>query len=237
LEKDKLQAFIKGNNIIKKYRVGRTDIYALNNVSVDVRQGELTILCGRSGSGKTTLLNQLCLLDRPDKGEVIYEDADMTGASDKSRDDYRRMNIGIVFQSVALIPHMTAMENVDFAMKITGIGYRERRERAIECLSMVGLSKRASHMPGELSGGEQQRVAIARAMAHRPKVLYADEPTAELDTITGLQVVKVFLDLVETEKITVVMTTHDPELMGLGHMIYTLTDGEITDEKRNRTND
>jgi len=228
-----LPEFIKGTNIQKKYKIGRNDIYALNNVSVDVCQGELTILRGRSGSGKTTLLNQLCLLDRPDGGEVIYEGVEMTGVSDKTRDDYRRLKIGIVFQSVALIPHMTALENVDFAMKITGIRSQQRKTRALECLAMVGLSKRASHMPAELSGGEQQRVAIARAMAHRPKVLYADEPTAELDTTTGLQVVKVFLDLVETEKITVVMTTHDPELMGLGHMIYTLTDGEITDEQRN----
>jgi len=231
------QTFINANELIKKYRIGRDDIYALNRVSVEIQQGELTILRGRSGSGKTTLLNQLCLLDRPDSGEVMYEDSEMTRVSDKARDDFRRMNVGIVFQSVALIPHMSAIENVDFAMKIAGIRYSERKTRAIECLSMVGLSKRASHMPGELSGGEQQRVAIARAMAHRPKVLYADEPTAELDTATGLQVVKVFLDLVEVEKITVVMTTHDPELMELGHMIYTLTDGEITDEQRNRSND
>jgi len=231
------QSFINANDVVKKYRIGRDDIYALNHVTVEVRQGELTILRGRSGSGKTTLLNQLCLLDRPASGEILYEEADMVNVSDKSRDDFRRMNIGIVFQSVALIPHMTALENVDFAMKIAGIKYSERKVRAIECLSMVGLSKRASHMPGELSGGEQQRVAIARAMSHRPKVLYADEPTAELDTATGLQVVKVFLDLVEIEKITVVMTTHDPELMELGHMIYTLTDGEITDEQRNRSND
>jgi len=232
-----LQAFIKADELTKKYRIGRDDIYALNRVSVEVHQGELTILRGRSGSGKTTLLNQLCLLDRPDKGEVLYEESEMTQVSDKSRDDFRRLNIGIVFQSVALIPHMTALENVDFAMKIAGIGYKERKIRALECLSMVGLSKRTSHMPAELSGGEQQRVAIARAMSHKPKVLYADEPTAELDTSTGLQVVKVFLDLVETEKITVVMTTHDPELMELGHMIYTLTDGEITDEQRNRSDD
>ena len=231
------QSFINADNIVKKYRIARDDIYALNDVTVEVRESELTILRGRSGSGKTTLLNQLCLLDRPDTGEVLYEGANMIDVSDKTRDDFRRKNIGIVFQSVALIPHMTALENVDFALKIAGFKYSERKARAIECLSMVGLSKRASHMPAEMSGGEQQRVAIARAMAHKPKVLYADEPTAELDSTTGLQVVKVFLDLVEEEKITVVMTTHDPELMEMGHMIYTLTDGVITDEHRNRGND
>jgi len=129
------------------------------------------------------------------------------------------------------LPHMTALENVDFAMRIAGVSYVQRRERALECLSIVGLSKRAAHLPVELSGGEQQRVAVARALAHRPKVLFADEPTAELDTTTGLQVVRVFLDLIETEKITVVMTTHDPAFMELGSKVYTMQDGVITDDQ------
>jgi len=129
------------------------------------------------------------------------------------------------------MPFMTAEENVDFGMRIAGASAAERRERVRECLAMVGLSKRASHMPSELSGGEQQRVAIARAIAHRPRVLFADEPTAELDTNTGLHVVKVFFDLINDEKITVVMTTHDPALMELGNKIYRISDGEIADEQ------
>jgi len=224
-----VHSFIKTDNLIKKYHIGRDTIYALNRVTVEISEGKLTILRGRSGSGKTTLLNQLCLLDRPNEGKVFFEDIDMVQKNDNYRDEFRRNNIGIVFQAVALIPHMTALENVDFAMKVAGIPYAERRTRGPECLSMVGMSKRISHMPAELSGGEQQRVAIARAIAHKPRVLYADEPTAELDTATGLQVIKVFLDLIEKERITVVMTTHDPVLMELGHKIYTLTDGEVSD--------
>ena len=127
---------------------------------------------------------------------------------------------------------MTAEENVDLGMRIAGVGSNERRERVKECLFMVGLSKRASHIPAELSGGEQQRVAIARAIAHKPRVLFADEPTAELDTKTGLSVVKVFFDLITNENITIVMTTHDPALMELGNRIYTISDGEIIDEQR-----
>jgi len=221
---------IKCDNLGKKYRVGNEDIYALNKASAVVKTGVLTILRGRSGSGKTTLINQLSLLDRPDSGDIIFDGDDAIGASDNWRDRTRRHTCGIIFQSVALMPHMTALENVDFAMRIVGIKSRERRERALECLSVVGLSKRATHMPAELSGGEQQRVAIARAIAHRPKVLFADEPTAELDTQTGMQVVKVFLDLIENENITVVMTTHDPALLELGDRIYTMRDGVITDE-------
>ena len=224
-----MQSLIKANGLIKKYHVGREMIYALNKVAIEINEGELTILRGRSGSGKTTLLNQLSLLDRPDEGEVFFNGQEMVGASDNARDNCRRKNMGIVFQSVALIPHMTALENIDFAMKVAGVGHAERQSRAAECLSIVGLTKRASHMPAELSGGEQQRVAIARAIAHKPRMLYADEPTAELDTETGLQVVRVFLDLIEKERITIVMTTHDPVLMELGQKIYTMTDGIISD--------
>jgi len=225
-----MEKLITCTDLIKKYSIGSEEIYALNKASVEVETGKLTILRGRSGSGKTTLINQLCLLDRPDSGELMFNGEDALSASDNWRDNRRRGSCGIIFQSVALMPHMTALENVDFGMRIAGVKYSERRHRAPECLSIVGLSKRISHLPAELSGGEQQRVAIARAIAHRPKVLFADEPTAELDTQTGLQVVKVFLDLIENEKITVVMTTHDPAFMELGNKIYTMMDGVITDE-------
>ncbi|MCL2056829.1 MAG: ABC transporter ATP-binding protein [Oscillospiraceae bacterium] len=222
-----MDTLIKASGLTKKYTVGRRELYALNNVSVQADEGTLTILRGRSGSGKTTLLNQLCLLDRPDSGGLLFDGDDFIRAGDSRRDACRRKNFGVIFQSLALMPHMTAAENVDFAMRVAGVGYRERRDRVPESLAVVGLSKRAAHMPSELSGGEQQRVAIARAIAHRPRVIFADEPTAELDTQTGFQVVKVFLDLIEKEKITVVMTTHNPALMELGHRVYTLEDGVI----------
>ena len=226
-----METLIKCSNLIKKYRIGNEDIFALNNASADIYPGVLTILRGRSGSGKTTLINQLCMLDLPDSGELVFDGTDAIGAGNRWRDNCRRKSCGIIFQSIALMPHMTALENVDFSMRIAGMRYKERFSRAMDCLSMVGLSKRAGHMPAELSGGEQQRVAIARAIAHHPKVLFADEPTAELDTQTGLQVVRVFLDLIEKEKITIVMTTHDPAFMELGSKVYTMSDGVITDEE------
>ena len=226
-----METIIKCNDLVKKYKIGSDEIFALNKASIEVKEGGLTILRGRSGSGKTTLINQLCLLDRPDSGELIFNGTDTVNASDGWRDNWRRKNCGIIFQSVALMPHMTALENVDFGMRIAGMKYQERKDRAAECLSIVGLSKRMAHLPAELSGGEQQRVAIARSMAHKPKVIFADEPTAELDTQTGLQVVRVFLDLIESEKITIVMTTHDPAFMELGSKVYTMLDGEITDEQ------
>jgi len=225
-----LETLIKCKNLIKKYCIGNEEVLALNEATVEVEEGKLTILRGRSGSGKTTLINQLCLLDKPDSGELTFNGMDAINASEYWRDKCRRKNCGIVFQSIALMPHMTALENIDFAMRIAGIGYSERRVRAPECLSIVGLSKRAAHLPAELSGGEQQRVAIARAMAHRPKIIFADEPTAELDTQTGLQVVRVFLDLIEKEGVTVVMTTHDPAFIELGSRVYTMQDGVITDD-------
>ena len=225
-----METLLKCDNLVKKYNIGSEVIFALNNVSIEVKTGKFTILRGRSGSGKTTLINQLCLLDKPDSGEIIFNGKETMSASDSWRDDFRRKNCGIIFQSVALMPHMSALENVDFAMRIAGFGYMERKKRAPECLSMVGLSNRSSHMPAELSGGEQQRVAIARAIAHRPTVLFADEPTAELDTQTALQVVKIFLDMIEKEHITVVMATHDPVFMEMGHCVYNMKDGIITDE-------
>ena len=146
--------------------------------------------------------------------------------SEKERGLLRRRKIGFVFQSVALVPMMTAYENVEFALRLAK--YKgSRRERVEECLKMVGLGSRLAHLPQELSGGEQQRVAIARAIAHRPEVLFADEPTAELDTNTGLQVVKIFKELAASEGVTIVMTTHDTGLMEIGDVVYQLEDGEF----------
>ena len=199
--------------------------WALNGISLTVPEGKLTILRGRSGSGKTTLMNILGLLDDPTEGTVFFDGVDITHHSALEKEKIRRKQIGFVFQSVALIPMMTAYENVDFALRLAKY-QGNRAERTMECLRLVGLANRADHMPAELSGGEQQRVAIARAIAHKPKVLFADEPTAELDTNTALTVVKIFRDLTEREGITIVMTTHDVGLMELGDQVYELEDGE-----------
>ena len=198
----------------------------MRNISISVPRGKLSILRGKSGSGKTTLMNILGALDRPTEGSVIFDGNELFKMDDKALGQFRRQNVGFVFQSVALIPMMTAYENVEFALRLAGIR-ENRKERAEECLKMVGLGGRMGHMPQELSGGEQQRVAIARAIAHRPRVIFADEPTAELDTNTGLQVVKIFRELTQTEGVTFVMTTHDTGLMDLGDQVYQLEGGEL----------
>ena len=204
----------------------RGQILALRGIDADIPAGALTILKGRSGSGKTTLLNILSALDRPTAGEVLFDGQDVARMSEDERTRLRRRRIGFVFQSVALIPMMNARENVEFALRLARVR-GNLSARAMECLRLVGLDKRAGHMPQELSGGEQQRVAIARAIAHRPSVLFADEPTGELDTNTSLRVVKIFKDLIEAEGVTIVMTTHDTGLMEIGDRVYEIEDGEI----------
>ena len=218
---------IQVSNVKKGFPVaGGETFWALKGISLTVPEGKLTILRGRSGSGKTTLMNILGVLDDPTEGTVLFDGKDITGLSEKERGKLRRTEVGFVFQSVALIPMMTAFENVEFALRLAKTD-DDRKERTLECLRLVGLSQRADHMPAEMSGGEQQRVAIARAIAHRPKVLFADEPTAELDTNTALTVMKIFRELTEKEGITIVMTTHDTGLMDLGDQVYELEDGEL----------
>jgi putative ABC transport system ATP-binding protein len=207
---------------------GGGTVWVLKGLDMEIKCGQLAILKGRSGSGKTTLMNILSALDYPTEGEVFFQGADITKMNEKERSLMRRNKIGFVFQSVALVPMMTAYENVEFALRLAG--YKgNRKARAEECLKIVGLGKRMDHMPQELSGGEQQRVAIARAIAHKPEIIFADEPTAELDTNTGLQVMKIFKDLVELEGVTIVMTTHDTGLMEIGDVIYQIEDGEFVE--------
>ncbi len=222
-----------GNNIKRCFKTGAgEDFYALKGVDINVPKGTLTILKGRSGSGKTTLLNILGALDNATSGQVFFDGVELSGLSDNDKEAMRRKDVGFVFQSVALIPIMNAYENVDFAMRLAECEgtYDERIKQA---LSIVGMQDRMRHMPGQMSGGEQQRVAIARAIAHRPKIIFADEPTGALDTETGLKVMHLFKKLVEKEGITIVMTTHDPNLMEMGDLVYEVEDGEIIDRYEN----
>ena len=217
---------IRTEELGRCFRTTSGEFWALKDISIQVPEGRLTILKGRSGSGKTTLMNILGALDRPTTGRVFFEEQEISRLDERRSARLRRRQIGFVFQSVALIPMMTALENVEYALRMArfrGV----RRERAMECLRLVGLSQRFDHLPQEMSGGEQQRVAIARAIAHRPRVLFADEPTAELDTNTGLQVVKIFKELCDREGVTIVMTTHDTGLMEIGDCVYELQDGEV----------
>lgn len=225
-----MDPIIRTENVGRDFSTGQSVVHALKGVSLSIQPGTLTILRGRSGSGKTTLLNLLGALDKPTFGKIYFNGNEISHISEVKRDELRRKSMGFVFQSVALISMMSAYENVEFGLRISGYDPKTRKARAEECLNLVGLSKRMHHRPHEMSGGEQQRVAIARAISHKPGVIFADEPTAELDTLMGLQVVKLFKDLVEKEKLTVVMTTHDPSMMEVADKVFTLEDGEIIDE-------
>jgi len=222
-----VENIIETKNVRQGFPVAGGELFwALKGINITVPRGKLTMLKGRSGSGKTTLMNILGALDYPLEGEVLFQGQDITKLSEQQRGTLRRTEIGFVFQSVALIPMLNAFENVDFSLRLAK--YKDgHKERVEECLRMVGLGSRMNHMPQEMSGGEQQRVAIARAIAHKPKVLFADEPTAELDTTTGLQVVKIFKELTQSEGVTIIMTTHDTGLMEIGDVAYELEDGEI----------
>ena len=224
---------IEARNITRMFPVGDGEFYALKHVDIDIPAGKLTILKGRSGSGKTTLMNILSALDAPTEGDVSFDGQVYSEMEDAQKEQLRRKEIGFVFQAVALIPIMNAYENVDFAMRLAEpeLTAKEVDERIRETLALVGMEERMRHMPGQMSGGEQQRVAIARAVAHRPKVVFADEPTGALDTESGLRVMQLFRNLIEKEGVRIVMTTHDPNLMELGDVVYELEDGEIIDRQ------
>lgn len=219
-------------DIVRDFETPGGVVHVLRGISIEAPKSKLTILRGRSGSGKTTLINSLGALDYPTSGTVTLDGREITALSNLERDAIRRTDYGFVFQSTALVGMMTAFENVEFSLRVCGMkDPAERKARAMECLHMVDLAKRANHMPGEMSGGEQQRVAIARAIAHRPKVVFADEPTAALDTQMGIHVMSIFKALIEMEGVTIVMTTHDPSMMEIADRVYTLEDGEVIDAK------
>lgn len=230
MENQNKQSIIITEDICRSFPIaGGKDFLALNRISLRIARNTLTILRGRSGSGKTTLINILGALDYPTSGTVYFNNDDITRMNEKKREKLRREEIGFIFQSVSLIPIMTAYENVEFALRLSN--YKgNHKERVIESLKLVGLGGRMHHMPNELSGGEQQRVAIARAIAHAPKVIFADEPTAELDTNSSIAVMKIFKDLVEKNDVTIIMTTHDQGIMGIANEIFELEDGELINE-------
>lgn len=221
------------SHVNRVFPVAGGEFQALTDICAEVPGGVLTILKGRSGSGKTTLLNIVGALDTPTSGSVLIGGEDVCRLSERARENLRRTKVGFVFQSVSLIPTMDAFQNVEFSLRLAGVR-KGRRERVEECLKMVGLGNRMRHMPAEMSGGEQQRVAIARAIAHRPQILLADEPTAELDSAMAAEVARLFQEMTRREGVTIVMTTHDTGLMDAGDMIIELENGrQLAGDMRN----
>ena len=201
-------------------------VQAIREVTLEVPAGQFLALVGRSGSGKTTLLNLIAGLDRPDSGQVFIGDDEVSSFSEPQLTALRRHTLGFVFQSFGLLPLLSAAENVELALRIAGMGLRERSERTRELLEVVGLTRRANHRPYELSGGEQQRVAVARALANHPRVIIADEPTGELDSATGAQIFAL-LRSVANEGVTIVTATHDPFVMQQVDRVEELSDGRL----------
>ena len=197
---------------------------ALKDIHVTIPEGKLTILKGKSGSGKTTLLNIIGLLDTPTTGKIIIGGREVGQLRENERDELRRTQMGFVFQAVSLIPSLNAFQNVEFSLRLAGIRMNQKK-RVEECLNMVGLGKRMRHMPAEMSGGEQQRVAIASAIAHSPRIILADEPTAELDSVMAAEVTRLLGELTKKEGVTIIMTTHDTGLMDAGDMTIELENG------------
>ena len=218
---------IQAIDVTRTFQLAGEDVTAVKQLSFDVHRGRFIALVGRSGSGKTTLLNLLAGLDHPSTGQVLFEGRDMANFSERDFIELRRNRIGVVFQSFALLPLLSAYENVELPMRIAGLSARQRSERTNDALEMVGLSRRARHRPYELSGGEQQRVSIARAVAMQPDIVLADEPTGELDSNNAAAIFGLFREMVTDQGMSVVATTHDHTLLDMADRIYTMQDGEM----------
>jgi len=223
----------KIENVTRNFKTGRVEAQALRGVSLSIESGEFTALVGPSGSGKTTLLQLIGCLDQPTSGVVYVNGKDVSKLNRNQRADMRRGTIGFIFQFFALIPTLTAFENVEMPLLLNGHSASERRERIMQLLEAVDLSDRAHHRPDQLSGGEQQRVAIARALATKPALILADEPTANLDTPNGKQVMEIMTRLNQETSVTFIFATHDPRVIEYARRVITLRDGLIVENNVN----
>ncbi|HET6969420.1 MAG TPA: ABC transporter ATP-binding protein [Ornithinibacter sp.] len=221
------EVHLEVHEVHRTFRTGATEVHALRGVSLSAAPGELLAVRGRSGSGKTTLLNVVGGLDRPDAGRVVLEGAEVTGMSDAELLALRRGTVAYVFQSFGLVPILTARENVGIPLRLNEADPVEREDRVAEALEHVGLSAHANQRPGELSGGQQQRVALARALASRPGRLLADEPTGQLDSETGREIMLLIARLAKEETMTTVVTTHDPVLLSIADRVVEIVDGRL----------
>jgi len=214
-------------NVTRVYKIGNVETRALRGVDLSIDSGEFTALVGPSGSGKTTLLQLIGCLDQPTSGHLYINGKDVSKLNRNQRADMRRGTIGFIFQFFALIPTLTAYENIELPLLLTGVKAPERKERVRDLLAAVDLADRAHHRPDQLSGGEQQRVAIARSLATKPSLVLADEPTANLDTANGKQIMETMTRLNQETGVTFVFATHDPRVIQYARRVVTLRDGAI----------
>ncbi len=219
------------NNIVKKFKIGTVESIVLKGINFTVPKGQFLAITGRSGSGKSTLLYQLGLLDHPTEGSITINDEVVTNLYGSKRIEFRRKNLGYIFQDYAILPTLTAKENVILPMMMGDDAKNSIEQRAKEALGKVGLERQIDNLPSQLSGGEQQRVGIARAIAHNPSIIFADEPTANLDTESSKVVLDIFLKL-NNEGQTIIMVTHEPEYAKLADRIIEISDGKIISDKK-----
>ena len=218
---------LKTEALSKTFDAGENSVQPLQSIDFVATSGNFIAIMGPSGSGKTTLLNLMAGLDKPTKGRVLFEGKDVVAMSEKELTQFRRHSLGFVFQSFMLMPLLSAFENVELVLRIAGVGATERKSRTINALEMVGMSHRKNHRPHELSGGEKQRVAIARATVSNPHLIFADEPTAELDSINAQAIFGIFKQLTIEKGMTIITTTHDATLIDMASEVYELRDGTL----------
>ncbi len=212
----------------KTYRLGSVDVPALSDITLDIRQGAFTVLSGPSGSGKTTLLNLIGCIDMPDRGEITVAGQPVQSMPDDALSDFRARHIGFIFQNFNLIPVLSARENVEYPLVLAGVAADERRQRVAALLDAVGLSERQHNLPAQLSGGQRQRVAIARALATAPPLVLADEPTANLDSHTGAEIIALMRRMQREQDVSFVFSSHDPQVHAEADEIIFIRDGRIT---------